>query len=95
MLANSTVNLVDENDDIIGGSTPLPVRKRWLATNVQVDSVDENISYVGKAELGSLITSDVWQIRKIDCTTGTIITWADSDASYDNIFNNRESLTYG
>jgi hypothetical protein len=65
-----------------------------LALNVQTDSVDSNVQYIGKAPLGSATSAAVWQIAKVDSTTGTIKTWADGDANFDNIFDNRESLSY-
>jgi len=61
------------------------------------DTTTTNVTYVGKAVLtGSAIatSSAVWQIQKIDETTGMIITWADGDASFNNIWDNRASLTY-
>ena len=64
------------------------------AVNVQVNSGDANIEYIGKAPIGSLTSAEVWQIKKIDITTGTVITWADGDDSFNNEFDNRESLSY-
>lgn len=61
------------------------------------DTTTTNVTYIGKAVLtGSAIatSSAVWQIQKIDETTGMIITWADGDASFNNIWDNRASLTY-
>ena len=65
------------------------------AINVQVDSGDSNVEYIGIAPIGSLTSQAVWQIKKVNYTTGTIITWADSDKSSNNIFDDRESLSYG
>lgn len=61
------------------------------------DTTTANVTYIGKAALtGSAIatSSAVWQVQKIDETTGMIITWADGDASFNNIWDNRASLTY-
>lgn len=65
------------------------------AVRVAEDAGDSNIQYVGKAGLGSATGDAVWQIKRIDSTSGTVITFADSDDKYDNIWDNRESLTYG
>ncbi len=65
-----------------------------FVTNIQTDSVDSNITYIGKATTGSATSAAVWQIQKIDETTGTVIQWADGNLNFDNIFDNRQSLTY-
>lgn len=64
------------------------------ALNIQVDSGDANIEYIGKAAIASATSAAVWQVKKVNITTGTVITWADGDDSYDNIFDNREALSY-
>lgn len=67
------------------------------ATRVD-DATTTNITYVGKAPIGSAAASAVWQIMRIDNTNSpetTIVTWADSDANFDNVWSNRTSLTYG
>ena len=58
------------------------------------NSADSNIEYYGKASIGSSDNDPVWQIKKIDNTSGVIITWADGNENFDNIWDNRESLTY-
>lgn len=64
------------------------------ATRMAIDSVDGNISYVGRSAVGSIDGDPVWQIKMIDETVGVIITFADGDADYDNIWDNRELLIY-
>jgi len=59
------------------------------------DTSTPNMTYVGYAALGSAGSAAVWRIKRIDETTGMTITWADSNDSFDNIWNNRTSLTYG
>lgn len=54
-----------------------------------------NVIYVGKALVGSTTSAAKWQIKKIDQTTGLVITFADGDANYDNIWDNRATtITY-
>jgi len=53
-----------------------------------------NVAYVGTAPIGSATNSAVWRIKKIDETSGVVITWADGDDSFNNIWDNRVSLTY-
>lgn len=55
-----------------------------------------NITYVGKAPVGSATSSAVWQVFKIDKTGATIkpaIRYAGTGA-FDQIYDNRVSLTY-
>jgi len=54
-----------------------------------------DITYVGKADVGSSSSDAVWQIFKVDESSGTVITWADSDNLFDNVWDNYSSLTYG
>lgn len=62
----------------------------------RLDSVSSTEMYKGEAAVGSLTTSALWRIQKIifgndgDVT----ITWADGNANFDNIWDNRLSLSY-
>lgn len=59
------------------------------------DTTTANVTYVGKAAMGGLAASAVWQIMKIDETSGLVITWADGNGLFDNIWDNRAtSVTY-
>jgi hypothetical protein len=58
------------------------------------DTTTANVTYVGYAVIGSLSSASVWKIKKIDTTSGVVITWADGDSSYNNIWDNRASLSY-
>jgi len=60
-----------------------------------IDSTNANNVYVGLAVVGSSQAGAVWQIQKI-VTAGTIITilYANGNAGYTNIWNNRAGLTY-
>jgi len=42
------------------------------------DTSTANVTYVGKAAIGSATSDAVWQIQKIDETSGMSITWANS-----------------
>ncbi len=49
--------------------------------------------YVGKAAMGSATSSAVWQIQRITQADTTVI-WADGDAAFNNVWDNRASLSY-
>jgi len=52
-------------------------------------------TYFGFANLGSDPAAAVWKIRKETLTAGeTVVKYADGDLNFDNIWNNRASLTY-
>ena len=76
-----------------GGGSGDVVKKEEIS---DVDSVNSRITYYGNAEIGASLTEAVWQIYRIK-ETGTEIakSWADNNALFDNIWNNRESLSYG
>ena len=61
------------------------------ATKVTVSGL---VTYVGKAAIGSAQASAVWQAKKIDETTGVVITFADGNASFDNVATDLTSLSY-
>jgi len=52
------------------------------------------VGYVGKAAIGSATDAARWQIMSIDETSGTVVTFADGDDNYNNIWDSREELSY-
>lgn len=58
------------------------------------DTTTANVTYIGYAAVGTATSSASWKIKKIDVSSGTVITWADGDASYNNVWDNRASLSY-
>ncbi|RLG43311.1 MAG: hypothetical protein DRN81_06805 [Thermoproteota archaeon] len=64
------------------------------ALEFATDSGDSNVLYLGTASVGTATSAASWKIQKIDTTSGVSITWADGNATADNIWDNRESLSY-
>jgi hypothetical protein len=62
---------------------------------VAIDEVSAAVTYIGKAAAGSATSSAVWQIAKLG-TSGTVTlkTTADGDFLFNNVWDNRASLTY-
>lgn len=58
-------------------------------------TVSGSITYVGLAAVGTAQSTAAWQCKKIDETSGVVITWADSNANFDNVATDLTSLTYG
>lgn len=71
-----------------------PVADKTYAVRID-DTTTANVTYIGKADIGSATSSAVWQIAKLDSSSGLIKTWADSNDSFDNIWDNRAGLTFG
>lgn len=59
-----------------------------------LDEASATITYVGKAAPGTATASALWQIQKIDTSGDLTIKWADGNADFDNVFDNRASLSY-
>lgn len=53
-----------------------------------------SVTYIAKAAPGTLEATDRWQCKKIDETSGTVVTWADGDSNYDNVATDLTALTY-
>lgn len=61
-----------------------------------IDEVTPNITYIGKAAPGSLLSDPAWSVMRIDETVAKVakILWADGNSNKDNIWNDRAILTY-
>ena len=62
-----------------------------FATKVTVSGTT---TYVAQAAIGSAQSSAVWRAKKIDESSGTVITWADGNANFDNQADDLASLSY-
>lgn len=62
---------------------------------VRIDDVSTpGVVYIGKAATAALTSTAVWQVAKLDTSSGLIKTWADGDASFDNTWDERTTITY-
>jgi hypothetical protein len=59
----------------------------------RLDDSNDPILYIGKAPVGSDESDPVWQIAKLDTSSGLIKTWA-STAQFNQVWNDRTTLTY-
>ena len=53
-----------------------------------------SVTYVGDASPGSSQASAVWRCKKVDATTGTVVTWADGNTNFDNVATDLTALSY-
>ena len=60
-----------------------------------IDEVSETVTYIGKAVPGANTSSASWLIKRItESGTITTVAYADGNSSFDNVWDNRTSLTY-
>lgn len=62
----------------------------------QIDWVGDSLVYMGAAQIGTPTNTAGWQIKKITIAVDfdVTVTWADGDGNFDNIWDNRATLTY-
>lgn len=58
------------------------------------DSTTANVTYIGKAPIGTATSTARWQIASLNTASGLIKTWADGDDLFNNVWDDRASLTY-
>lgn len=79
--------------DIIDGAQNQWTVSRPFAT--RIDEVNASLSYIGWAIPGTLDAAATWRIMRMS-VTGTVnaIEWADGNEDFDNVWNDRASLSY-
>jgi hypothetical protein len=63
-------------------------------TRIAENSGNSNLTYIGNAIIGSSEASAVWQIKRLDATTGLIKLWSGGTDAFDKVWDNRESGSY-
>lgn len=53
-----------------------------------------DVSYIAQADPGTTQASATWRAKKLDQTSGLVITWADGDTNFDNVATDLTALTY-
>lgn len=63
---------------------------------VRYDDAGSSVTYIGKASPGTATSAASWQISKLDESSSPDFTllYADGNANFDNIWDNRASLSY-
>lgn len=79
-----------------GISTGTPFKGiQEVPLKVLVDEVDANTTYVGEANHGTLSSANSWRIKKITVSgTVTTVAFADGDDDFNNVWDDRTSLSY-
>lgn len=64
---------------------------------ILVDPVSSLLSYIGWANGGTATSASIWEIAKIEYDAGgnfISLKWADGNGNFNNIWDNRATLTY-
>lgn len=79
---------------VIASNQPaVPVEAPAQAT--RIDEVSSSVTYIGTAVVGTTAAAASWQIQRLTVSgTETIIEYADGNATFDNVWSNRTSLSY-
>jgi hypothetical protein len=74
-----------------GGSSEEDVAYKKL-----VDFIDENTFYIGQAQPGTATSAALWRIKKVTIAVDGDVAelWANGSGNFDNIWDNRASLSY-
>ena len=64
-----------------------------LTNRAEYDSTNSAYLYTGRASRGSLTSDAVWRISRYDFGNGEVL-YADGDQLYNNVYDNREGLSY-
>lgn len=65
-----------------------------LQLEIRVDDTSPTVLYFGDAPPNSPTSAPVWRIFRILTSSGFALTYADRNTQFDNIWDNRASLTY-
>lgn len=88
--------------NIVNASLPVTQSGTWNVNTAatqyakRYDQVSDTLAYLGDAAVGAGTSSSVWRIQRLQFTTGgsVTITFADGNTSFDNVWDNRASLSY-
>jgi len=91
-----TMQEYEEHSKVGDASTGRPIKYVQSAPLlVMVDEASDTVQYIGEAVPNASSGSALWRIRKVLVSgTTTSVQFADGDDNFDNIWDNRDSLTY-
>ena len=88
-LATANYSLLQEQVDELMNGNPMSLR-------YDQDADPATYAYLGTAVPGTNTNAALWRIQKLTFSPDgdVVATWADGNANFDNIWDNRASLTY-
>lgn len=96
IIAGSGISISDNGD----GTITISSGEGSMAYATRIDQAPDSTGltyYKGEAAVGSATSDAVWRIQRItlsDISDDVIIQWADGDSNFNNVWDNRASLTY-
>ena len=64
-------------------------------TLIREDSGNQDVLYIGEADNGTATSASNWKVTRITTSGSSVdVDLADGNSKFDNVFDNRESLTY-
>lgn len=90
--ASASVPVTVASDQTV---VPVSNKKQTSAVSAAIDAVSSSVTYVGYASPGTATSAASWQIKKLN-TSGSVTTiyYASGSAAYNQIWDNRASLSY-
>jgi len=74
--------------ELVDGKVPVSATlEQGVYKKIIDDTTTANVTYIGEAALGTATSAASWRIKKIDESSGVVITW--SGTGFDAIWNNR------
>jgi hypothetical protein len=88
-----------DEDFGVGTTEPLgydgSALQRTIADSMAVKTTTSgSVTYIALASPGTAQATAKWQVRKVDTTSGVVITWCDGDANFDNVATDLTLLSY-
>lgn len=82
-----------------GTGIPVFIENASVATesptyNIFLDEASATITYVGEALPGVSAATASWRIKRLDSTSGLLVTWAEGDSDFDKVWDDRASYSY-
>lgn len=91
--SNPDNKYADVTGTTIGSKRGLDIQDIPLA--IQIDTPVTGTTYVGFAEIGSTTSNSVWRVMRIvENGNSTSVTFANGNFNFDNVWDDRASLTY-
>lgn len=91
MLYQYLRDMAQQINELIDGATVTQ-----YATRYDQDAATPTLAYLGKAQVGAATSAAAWQIQYLafGADGDVTVTWADGDAAFNNVWDDRASLTY-
>jgi len=82
-------------DTVVHTTTGSPIAVVSEPYAIRLDDVGSGVTYVGYALPGTATSVASWQVKRLTETSGDcVVEWADGDADFNNIWDDRAGLSY-